>query len=268
MSLSTHGLPILFTLFLWWFSTGAILYLDGLPRRTFRWSLGIASLVLIAAFYALHTTTQDTSASAAYCAFTCALLVWGWVEMSFLMGFITGPRTTACPPASVGWWRVSYAIEAILYHEIALLLGALAIAVLTWESPNQIALETYMVLWFARLSAKLNIFLGARNLSQDFLPDHLRYLQTYFKRKPMNLLFPASVTIGTIATVMLWQQALEAATPPNEAVGLSFLATLLTLAMLEHWFLMLPFPADALWNWGLRSRSHGDADAAATKAAY
>ena len=27
MSLSTHGWPILYTLFLWWFSTGAILYL-------------------------------------------------------------------------------------------------------------------------------------------------------------------------------------------------------------------------------------------------
>ena len=34
-----HGLPVLYALFVWWFSTGLILYLDGLPRRTFRWSM-------------------------------------------------------------------------------------------------------------------------------------------------------------------------------------------------------------------------------------
>ena len=30
--------PIFFALFVWWFSTGVILYLDGLPVRTFKWS--------------------------------------------------------------------------------------------------------------------------------------------------------------------------------------------------------------------------------------
>ncbi|TVQ74779.1 MAG: DUF3623 family protein, partial [Chromatiaceae bacterium] len=29
-----YGLPILYVVFLWWFSTGAIIYLDGLPQRT------------------------------------------------------------------------------------------------------------------------------------------------------------------------------------------------------------------------------------------
>jgi len=37
--MATYGLPILFTLALWWVSTIAILYLDGLPRRTFPWSI-------------------------------------------------------------------------------------------------------------------------------------------------------------------------------------------------------------------------------------
>ena len=35
----------------------------------------------------------------------------------------------------------------------------------------------------------------------------------------------------------------------------TFVGTLLTLAILEHWFLVLPLPADALWSWGLRSRA-------------
>jgi putative photosynthetic complex assembly protein 2 len=254
MSLHTQGLPILFTLFLWWFSTGAILYLDGLPQRTFRWSLMGASVVLTIALYAMRVTSNDTSATGAYGAFTCALLVWGWLEMSFLMGFIIGPRTTACPPGAVGWQRATYAFEAILYHELALLVGAGLIAVLTWNSPNQLALWTFVVLWVARLSTKLNLFLGVRNLSEEFLPDHLRYLRSYFTRRSMNLLFPLSVSVGTIAAMMLWQASLASSTAPSAATGLSFLATLATLAMLEHWFLILPVNFAALWDWALGSR--------------
>ena len=33
------GLPALATVFAWWFSTGLILYLNGLQSRSFRWSL-------------------------------------------------------------------------------------------------------------------------------------------------------------------------------------------------------------------------------------
>ena len=38
--------PIFFALFVWWFSTGAILYLDGLPVPTFKWSMLAATLLL------------------------------------------------------------------------------------------------------------------------------------------------------------------------------------------------------------------------------
>ena len=35
----------------------------------------------------------------------------------------------------------------------------------------------------------------------------------------------------------------------------TFLATLMTLAILEHWFLVLPLPSAALWSWSLHSRA-------------
>ena len=44
--MATYGLPILFTLALWWVSTFVILYLDGLHRRTFVWSLTGATLLM------------------------------------------------------------------------------------------------------------------------------------------------------------------------------------------------------------------------------
>jgi putative photosynthetic complex assembly protein 2 len=254
MSLTAHGLPILFTFFIWWFSTGAILYLDGLPRRTYGWSLAGATVVLAGALYALHDTATDTSPAAVYCAFTCAILVWGWIEMSFLMGFITGPRTTACPPERRGWRRAVAAFEAIVYHELALVIGGLSVWLATRDAPNQIGLWTFGILWVARESTKVNLFLGVRNLSEEFLPEHLRYLQTYFTRRPMNLLFPVSVTTGTIAAALLWQMALADSATLEQSTGLTFLATLATLAMLEHWFLILPIHFGALWEWGLGSR--------------
>ena len=32
-------------------------------------------------------------------------------------------------------------------------------------------------------------------------------------------------------------------------------AALLSLAVLEHWFLVLPLPSAAMWSWSLRSRA-------------
>ena len=44
--MATYALPVLYTLLLWWASTGVILYLDGLDRRTFVWSMAGATVLL------------------------------------------------------------------------------------------------------------------------------------------------------------------------------------------------------------------------------
>jgi len=233
-------------------------------HRRDRTSLGAASVVALAALYALDASADDTGARAAVIGFTASLMIWGWLEMSFLMGFITGPRRTPCPLGASGWNRARYALEAVLHHELALLAGGVIVTVLTLDAANQTGLWTYMILWALRTSAKLNVFLGVRNLSEAFLPDHLRYLQTYFTRKPMNLLFPFTVIASTTVATLLWRTAIAAPDGSFEAVSLGFLATLLSLAVLEHWFLVLPIPADVLWKWGMGSRERKDAKAAAS----
>jgi putative photosynthetic complex assembly protein 2 len=261
MSLASHWYPILFTLFLWWFSTGAILYLDGLPRRTFRWSLAAATIVVAGALAAIGATADHSSVLASYVAFSGAIVVWGWVEMSFLMGLITGPRVTACPPTANRWRRAWFAFQAIAYHELALLAGALLIAIATWDAPNQLALWTYLLLWVARLSTKLNLFFGVRNHSEEFLPEHLKYMQSYFTRRPMNLLFPFSLLVSTLVAVTLWRATILAGAGPGDAVALCFLATLATLAVVEHLFLVVPINFGALWEWALSSRRAAPAPA-------
>lgn len=252
--MSQLWLPILATLFIWWFSTGVILYLDGLPRHTFRWTMLGASIVLGLALAGLAASGDDTSVAGAYCAFTCAILVWGWQEVAFLLGYVTGPRREACPADSAGWRRAGHAFQAVLHHELALMVLALAVLAVTWDAPNQTGWWTYVILWTMRQSAKLNVFLGVRNLNESFLPPHLKYLQTYFKRSAMNPLFPVSIAVSTMLVIPLWQAALAPGASAFQATSQSLLAALLSLAILEHWFMVLPLPAEALWKWGLRSR--------------
>lgn len=249
------GFPILYTLFVWWFSTGVILYLDGLPARTHRWSFGGASLLLAAALFGLHQSSTDASVNGAYVAFTWAVAAWGWVEMSFLLGYVTGPRRTPCPPDAVGWRRFATAVEVILHHELAIVALAATVIAATWGGANQVGAWTFLVLWAMRQSAKLNLFLGVRNLNEHFLPPHLGYLQSYFRRRRMNLLFPLSVTAATALAVIIWERALAAEAGAFGTAGLALVGTLLTLAILEHWFLVLPLPSEVLWSWGLRSRT-------------
>lgn len=248
-----YGLPVLFVLFAWWFLTGAVLYVVGLPRTTVRWSMAGATVVALSALAVLWQTAGDTSPAAAYIAFLSAILVWGWHEMSFLTGTVTGPRTTEAPRHVRGRAALWPAVETLLYHEVAILLTGLALFALLWGSPNEVGLWTFVILWVMRISAKLNVYLGVPNLTEEFLPAHLTYLKTYFCRRSMNLLFPLSVTLSTIATFVLIGVA-GTSIGDFDKTAFTFLATLMALALIEHWFLVVPLPSGALWSWGLWSR--------------
>jgi putative photosynthetic complex assembly protein 2 len=174
--------------------------------------------------------------------------------MSFLTGLVTGPRTTECPDRKSGRAGLWPSVETLLYHEVAILLTGLVLYALLSDSPNQVGLWTFLILWVMRLSAKFNVYLGVPNLTEEFLPAHLKYLKSYFCHRSMNGFFPVSVTLSTIATVLLVEAAVAPGITRFEATGFTFLATLMALAVLEHWFLVIPIPAASLWSWGLTSR--------------
>jgi putative photosynthetic complex assembly protein 2 len=248
-----YVLTVLATLFVWWFSTGIIVYLDGLPKHTYRWSFGAMTVLAAAAVAGLWLSAGDATVTGAAIAFVCAILVWGWNEMGFLMGFITGPRPEACPPKVSGGERFGYATMALLYHEVAIVASLGLMALITAGQPNQFGVWTFGLLWLMRLSAKLNLFLGVPNRTEEFLPEGLSYLKSYFRCAPMNPLLPIAITAATIACVLLIQRAGMAEAGSFEATGFTFLAALLALAVLEHWLMIVPVPAAMLWGWGLKS---------------
>lgn len=249
------GLPVLFTIFAWWASTGLILLLDGLRRETFGRSMAVATVLLVLALQGAWMFSGDTSVLGAYAGFVCGLLVWGWIELAFLTGFITGPRRAPCPPGLAGPRRVLAAIAAILWHEFAIIAGAALLAAVSWGEPNQVALWTFLILWVMRQSTKINIFLGVRNTGEVFLPDHLRYIGSFFRNRPMNLLFPFSVTAATLFCAWLFHRALLPGALAFEVAAAALLGTLAVLAVIEHWFLMMPLPIEALWRWAMDRRA-------------
>ena len=88
----------------------------------------------------------------------------------------------------------------MLYHELALLGN---FAVLWWMQAGQVshvAICTFAMLWCMRLSAKLNLFFGVPQNGAQYLPDHLKYLASYFRTtRGMSLWFVLSmgVAMGT-----------------------------------------------------------------------
>jgi putative photosynthetic complex assembly protein 2 len=256
--------PILATLLLWWASTGLILYLDGLNRRTFVWSMAGASVLLALSVWGIIASAGNVSAGGAYVAFACGLTAWGWQLVSFYMGYVTGPRKTACEPELTGWPRFVEAVRTSLHHELMVILTAVIIAALTWGQPNQMALWTFVALWWMHTSAKLNLFFGAANLGEELLPEHLRYLKTFMSQRPMNLLFPVSVTLSTIIAVLLAQKALALTATRFETAGFTMLATLMALAVAEHWFLVIPLHVNGLWQFGVKPIAEDSAPVAAS----
>ena len=246
-------IPLVFAIFIWWFATGVLLLLNGMPRTTFAWSILISSGLAIAAFYGLAHTANRASVFNSYCAFSCALLIWGWHELTFLTGWLTGSRKFACTEAS-GWPRFKQAVAAIIWHELGILVSGVAIIALTWNAANQIGTLTFLVLWVMRISAKLNLYFGVRNLSEEFLPAHLTYMGSYFRKRAMNGFLPFSIAAASLVLAGLMTLAFSAGVTRAESVGYGLVSAMLAMAILEHFLLVLPLPSTALWRWALRGR--------------
>ena len=154
----------LVTLFLWWFSTGIILWrvrvADNGTAQDHQTSVIMGLPLLAIGFLAARASLMDLSAGGIYLAFLAALALWGWIELAFLSGVITGPNTKPCPPfvsPSNRFWR---AVGTIAWHEALLVATLAALGLATIGAANPFAFGTFALLFVARISAKLNHVCG------------------------------------------------------------------------------------------------------------
>lgn len=236
----------------WWGSTGAILALINRAERTYRWSMFLGVLLALGALALVIATRSVETVEGAIAAFAAAIIVWGAIEMAFLMGYVVGPRREGCPIGLSAWARFKASWAALAHHELALVVAMAMLFALVAGAPNTVAFQTFALLWVMRLSTKLNIFLGVSNAGSELLPRRLAYLATYFGSTPMNALMPFSISVSTLIVVLLVQSAMRPDATAHLAAGSVLLATFAALAVLEHWLLIMPLPASTLWPWAGR----------------
>lgn len=245
---------IFFAVFIWWLSTGLIFCAGASSERARQRTISGTSLMAIVALVGLYITREDASTGGAYLAFTCALVIWAWHEMTFLFGYITGPRRSPCPSGARGWQRFRYAVEVLIHHELAIAWTLIAVFWISYDADNKLGLYTLLLLWVMRLSAKFNLFLGVPNFSDELLPKRLNYLRSYFATRSISRLLTISILVGAVAAGCLLWQSTHPALLPHETSGFALLGGLAALATLEHLFLVLPVRDTALWQWLVKLR--------------
>ncbi len=243
----------LITLFAWWFSTGAILWAVKRADRIgenahFTTTILCLPLLGLGAF-GLYATAGLATVAGVFGAFLSALAVWGWIELAFLCGVITGPNVRPCPAGIAPWERFVRAWGTIAYSEALLVVSLLIITALCWSAPNTVGMWTFVVLFFARISAKLNIYLGVPRINVEFLPSPVRHLASHFRVGPISWFFPVSITALSLALACWLERTVTQPDGSAALIGFALLSTLTALALIEHWLMVLPIPDAKLWRW-------------------
>lgn len=252
--LSSPWLAALAAIFLWWFSTGVILIVVRRADRAGGQAHLLATLwglpFLILGMVGFVGSLSDPTTFGVYTGFMAALLIWGWIELAFLGGIITGPNRAPCGTHLSETNRFEAAVGTILYHE-GLLISVLAALIWTgYRAENTITAWTFGLLFAARISAKLNLFFGVPRINTEFLPKPLAHLPSYFRKGAVTAFFPLSITLLSFATA-LSAQAFRMAMTDAMALHFALITTLAALALLEHWLMVLPLPDAKLWRWML-----------------
>lgn len=249
----------MFALFAWWFSTGVILLAVRRADRDGGHAMlvlaGLPFLVIGAAL--VVGSLQVMSVAAVYQGFLGALAIWGFIELVFLAGVVTGPMREVAVPGQAGADRFFRAFAALAYHEVLLVVGLFGLAIASDGALNRMALATYMVLFLARICAKLNLFYGVPRINMEFVPARLAHLKSYFTKGPITIAFPIAITVLT-ALLAVCAERLWSAQTDARSVGFALLTALTALALLEHWLMVVPLPDAKLWRWMLPAPQHQD----------
>ena len=248
------GIAVAIAFFAWWMSTGTILVVVRMADRRGNGShlkvTIFAMTILLIGLWGYRSSLSSGDTQATYIAFFSALAVWGWIELAFLSGVITGPNKLDASKDLPEWERFLRAWGTVAYHELLLFIVLVWIVSIGWGQENTVGLWTFIILYFARISAKLNLYFGVPRINTEFIPEKLMHLPSHFRKAELNQFFPLAVTVLTFAVAYWIERVFVSNTIPDK-VGYSLLAALSTLALIEHWLMVVPLPDAKLWRWML-----------------
>lgn len=256
--MSSHLAPVLFVIFVWWASTGAVLWLAQALDRQMHSRLVLMTVLCALGFAGVIIASSHATVWSVYLSFGSAILIWGWVEFTLLSGLITGSEDKPCPPDISETQRFWMAFKTICHHEYVLLAVMCVLAVLDTTAGSGMAIKTFALLWFMRLGAKLTIFSGAPKLSTNMMPERLSYMKTYFREDRIGIGFWFSVSCCSLFFAAGIYALMMIDYSPIAQTQIVMLVTLVCLALLEHLFMIMPFSESSLWRWAMPGKEeHG-----------
>jgi putative photosynthetic complex assembly protein 2 len=142
-----------------------------LPGRAVMWNLPALSRRVR---LRRHPVAVDAQRRRRLSGFLSALAIWGWIELAFLTGIITGPvNQTPLPEGHREWERFIRAWGTVAYHEMLLaFLIADDLRQLRGREPVR-ALDLRRALHRAD-QAKLNLYLGVPKIKRGVHSDPAR----------------------------------------------------------------------------------------------
>ncbi|MDG2459902.1 MAG: putative photosynthetic complex assembly protein PuhE [Luminiphilus sp.] len=241
-------LALVVALLLWWLMTGLALMSVHQPRALKQPIFLLVTIIAAIAVWGVEANAAQHTTVATVTGFAMGLVIWAWLELSYLMGYITGPVKRPATDDMTWQQRFYNALGTTIYHEL-LVLGAVGIVCMLGAGlPNPTIQNTLAVLWLMRWSTKLNLFFGVRHFNSQWLPDNMRYITTYLRPGKNSWFIVFSTTFATYCTYLLFSYG-HIAVEPATALSLFLIAWLAVLAVLEHCFLMFPMGESALWRW-------------------
>jgi hypothetical protein len=243
--------PALIALLSWWLGTGIIMLLVRIPKVLFSSARLFWTAISVPALYMIILSMQDNTNKSTYLGFISTIVIWGWHELAFLTGWISGSRTSELEKELNLWNRFKQSVMVIWHHELALLITFLGLLYLQAGNPNHTAICTFTLLWLMRLSSKLNLFFGVPLVGREYLPTHLAYLGSYFRKSSVSKFFYISFSLATITWVLIIKEGRD------ESISITphwvLLATLLGLAIVEHALMVIPLSLEKVWGWALNA---------------
>lgn len=235
----------------WWLLTGLALLLVHQPKKIAHRGFITHSIFTLAAWLCLPLNAASTSPIAVATGFLLGLIIWGWLELSYLLGYVNGPNHSHFEGGASTWLRFKGALATTIYHEATVVASVAFLAAMTMNQPNRTAFYTVTVLCLMRWSAKLNLFFGVRTFNDRWLPAHLHYLTSYLRLEKASVLLPLSTLAGLFITYKIYELA-GSADILSHQLSLHLVASLMLLASIEHIFLLFPVNEAALWRWAKR----------------
>lgn len=239
---------LLISVLLWWLMTGLALMSVHQPQMARKTIFALVSVLAAIAVMGVSANAAAHTPQAAVLGFVMGLVIWAWLELSYLMGYITGPVKTPAHDNMNSPQRFYNALGTTIYHELLVVAVVGLVCMLGAGSPNPTVQNTLAVLWLMRWSTKLNLFLGVRHFNSQWLPHNLRYITTYLRPGRNSWFMVVSTLAVAYCTYLLFLNG-KGAPDPATTLSLFLIAWLAVLALLEHLFLMMPMGETALWRW-------------------